>query len=88
MMQFIQDNLMYILSALVTLAGAVITIITLLRTKRFEKYLKDAKKRGTWCECPHCHETLYLQDLRWKLPDGDADDNLNGVPDREEHIEI
>lgn len=89
MIQQILDNLPLILTTLGAIAGAVVAVCALLRGRRLEKYLDQAKARETYTVCPHCKARLPLSDLVFHLPDGAVDNNLDGKPDKElDHIDI
>lgn len=45
MIQALIDNLPLILTTLGAIAGAVVAVVTLLRSRRLEKYLAQAKAR-------------------------------------------
>lgn len=89
MIQAIIDNLPLILTTLGAIAGAVVAVVTLLRSRRLEKYIAQAKARETYTVCPHCKKRLPLSDLTFHLPDGAVDNNLDGKPDHKiDQIEI
>lgn len=47
--------------------------------------LNDAIKRATYTVCPHCSSQVKLEELKWYLPTGERDQNLNGIADDKEN---
>lgn len=47
--------------------------------------LNDAIRRATYTECPNCGAHVKLEDLKWYLPTGEQDQNLNGIADDKEN---
>lgn len=70
------------LIALVTAAGSlVIGITSAVRSHKLSKALDDAKRRQTTIVCPHCHKESPLSEVNFRLPGGEIDNNLDGIPD-------
>ena len=46
--------------------------------------LRLAAARATYTFCPHCGASIPLADLKWYLPGDLEDQDLNGVPDKQE----
>lgn len=76
-----------IIVAITSLVSAIAGVVVAIKqTHNSNKFLEDAKKRGTWTKCPHCDKVIGLTELHWRLGNGEPDDNLNGVPDSQERF--
>lgn len=71
-------------SALGSVAAAITGLVSFLKARKYSRYVEEARKRQVWCSCPHCKKTIYLDQLKFRLPTGEIDDNLNGIPDDKE----
>lgn len=87
-MTFISEHWDVFASLLIGLVGLISAITSLIlskvssdKQKVLEDSLEKAKQRQTYTVCPHCHKILPLGDLPFFLPNGQNDNNLNGVPD-------
>lgn len=67
-----------------TVVALVTTCINLKKSSKLSQALKDAQSRGTRVICPRCKKTSPLSEVRFILPDGSPDQNLDGVPDHQE----
>lgn len=65
----------------VSVAGAIVGIINAVRSRKMKNYLRNAKMRETYTVCPKCNARIPLSDLHFRLPSGEVDDDLNGIPD-------
>lgn len=54
------------------------------KIKLLEDALSAAKAKETYTECPYCHNKVPLGDLKFYLPNGAVDNNLNGIADDQE----
>lgn len=82
-----QELLNIIIPACSGFVGVVDFIIALFiayKQKALDRALKEAKMRETYVICPHCQKKIPLSELSFHLPDGQIDDNLNGIPDSNE----
>lgn len=82
-----QDLLNVIIPAASGFVGVLDVIIALFiahKTKALDRALKEAKMRETYVICPHCQKKIPLSELSFHLPDGQVDNNLNGIPDSNE----
>lgn len=82
--QFLADNWSSIVNVFMGVINGIAAIVLLVKSKSFSLYLKKAKQRETYTVCPHCKKEIPLSELSWHLPSGEVDNNLNGVPDRDE----
>lgn len=60
------------------------SFINLRKAGQLKKALQAANERGTQVLCPHCKKKSPLHEVKFILPSGDVDNNLNGVPDSQE----
>lgn len=72
------------LLALITGSEIFSLVKTLSLKAALKKQLENAKEKEVSTVCPHCRKKLYFKDLKWTLPDGRDDNNLNGKADDEE----
>lgn len=84
LIEFLEAHWPELTAAAAALASIVTTVVNLGKTKHLEKALAAAKRRQTSIVCPHCHKESPLSEVNFKLPSGELDNNLNGVPDNSE----
>lgn len=87
--EFLETNYPTIISAVSSVIVSSISLILLLINKR--KYsaqleiertkLKAAQLRATYTVCPHCGKEIKLSEMKFYLPDGSKDQDLDGVAD-------
>lgn len=71
-----------IITALATLAGSITALVLAIKSKvDSKKIVQAARERKTYTFCPHCKKKLFLEEMPFYLPDGQRDDDLNGIAD-------
>lgn len=65
-------------SAIIAVINA---IVSARKTAKLAEELEAAKMRETYIECPHCKNKVLLSEMRFRLPTGALDNDLNGKPD-------
>ncbi len=75
-------------SLALAVSSAIIAVINAIvsarKTAKLSEELEAAKMRETYIECPHCKKKILLSEMRFRLPTGAFDNNLDGVPDPKE----
>lgn len=83
--RIIADNLPAIITTSLSLVGAVTALILAIAQRKslnaIKKNLDEAKARETYSVCPHCHEKIYLSEMKFYLPGGKIDNDLDGKED-------
>lgn len=85
LLEFCRDFWPLLVGGFVSACGALVTVITALKTKKFVDYMNNAKQRETYVECPRCKKKIPLSEINFHLPSGEIDNDLNGRPDHLEH---
>jgi len=71
-----------IVTAATSLAVALVSgIVALVKSHQVKQALDNARQRETYIICPHCHKKAALSEIDFRLPSGQLDNDLNGVPD-------
>lgn len=71
-------------AAIGAVCGVITSIVALVKNHNTKVLLAKAKERETYTVCPRCKKRVPLSELPFFLPDGSKDNDLNGVPDKEE----
>lgn len=81
---FLESHWLEISAAFASVIAVVTAVINLRKNAKLSKALESAKTRGTQVICPYCKKSAPLSEVRFILPTGELDQNLNGVPDNAE----
>lgn len=87
MKEWIIENLNWLVPSAVSLfsGSSFLSIFSLVKSiharKAVKNALEKAKADSYYTTCPHCKSKIYLEDTKWHMPNGDVDDDLDGIKD-------